>query len=241
MTEPLLSARGVVAGYAAADMILKGVDLDVHPGEVVAIIGPNGAGKSTLLKAIAGILTPSAGAITLDGAAIAGHPPREIAARGLAFVPQEQNVFPTMSVRENLEMGTWTFRRDRARVRSALESALAAAPLLARFAGRAAGELSGGQQRLLEIERALLCDPTLLLVDEPTVGLDPKTAAMIYRRLRALAVEQGRTILLVDQNIIAGTEIADHVYVIELGATKLGADKAEFDARYRNTIDEWLI
>jgi branched-chain amino acid transport system ATP-binding protein len=99
----------------------------------------------------------------------------------------------------------------------------------------------GGQQRLLEIERALLCDPTLLLVDEPTVGLDPKTAAMIYRRLRQLTAEQGRTVLLVDQNIIAGTEIADHVYVIELGATKLEADKAEFDARYRATIDEWLI
>jgi branched-chain amino acid transport system ATP-binding protein len=177
----------------------------------------------------------------LDGAEITGIVTHELVRRRIAYIAQRRNVFPHLSVRENLEIGTWSFRRDRARVRAALESALAAAPLLARFAGRAAGELSGGQQRLLEIERALLCDPTLLLVDEPTVGLDPKTAAIIYRRLRQLAAEQGRTVLLVDQNIIAGTEIADHVYVIELGATKLEADKAEFDARYRDTIDEWLI
>jgi ABC-type Mn2+/Zn2+ transport system ATPase subunit len=107
--------------------------------------------------------------------------------------------------------------------------------------GRPAGQLSGGQQRLLEIERALLPDPALLLVDEPTVGLDPKTAALIYRRLRALSAGQRRTVLMVDQNVIAGTEIADHVYVVELGATKLEASRAEFDARYRATIGEWLI
>jgi ABC-type branched-subunit amino acid transport system ATPase component len=126
-------------------------------------------------------------------------------------------------------------------VRTALDAAFSAAPILGRFSARAAGDLSGGQQRLLEIERALLSDPMLVLVDEPTVGLDPKTAAIIYGRLRQLSAEHGRTVLLVDQNIIAGTEIADHIYVVELGATKLTADKVEFDTKYRDTIDEWLI
>jgi branched-chain amino acid transport system ATP-binding protein len=126
-------------------------------------------------------------------------------------------------------------------MRTALDAAFSAAPLLARYSARAAGDLSGGQQRLLEIERALLSDPMLVLVDEPTVGLDPKTAAMIYGRLRQLSAEHARTVLLVDQNIMAGTAIADHIYVIELGATKLNADKAEFDTKYRDTIDEWLI
>jgi branched-chain amino acid transport system ATP-binding protein len=138
-------------------------------------------------------------------------------------------------------MGTWSFRRDRARAGRAIARVIDETPLFARFVTRPAGPLSGGQQRLLEIERALLPDPALLLVDEPTVGLDPKTAALIYRRLRQLSAEQGRTVLMVDQNVLAGTEIADHVYVIELGATKLEASRAEFDARYRATIGEWLI
>jgi branched-chain amino acid transport system ATP-binding protein len=237
----MLEVRDLHAGYVRDIDILRGLTLEAGTGRLTTVIGANGVGKSTLLKCIVGQLRPHAGRVVLDGAEITGIVTHELVRRRIAYIAQRRNVFPHLSVRENLEMGTWSFRRDRARVRTALESALAAAPLLARFAGRAAGELSGGQQRLLEIERALLCDPTLLLVDEPTVGLDPKTAAMIYRRLRQLAAEQGRTVLLVDQNIIAGTEIADHVYVIELGATKLEADKAEFDARYRDTIDEWLI
>ncbi|HEX5080156.1 MAG TPA: ATP-binding cassette domain-containing protein [Geminicoccaceae bacterium] len=237
----MLEIRDLHAGYVRDIDILRGLTLEAPTGRLTTVIGANGVGKSTLLKCVIGQVRPHAGHILCDGAEITGIATHWLVRRRIAYIAQRRNVFPHLSVRENLEMGAWSFRRDRARVHAALESALAAAPLLARFAGRAAGDLSGGQQRLLEIERALLCDPTLVLVDEPTVGLDPKTAAMIYRRLRQLSAEHGRTVLLVDQNIIAGTDIADQIYVIEMGATKLRADKAEFDVRYRDTIDEWLI
>jgi ABC-type branched-subunit amino acid transport system ATPase component len=237
----MLEVRDLHAGYVSDIDILRGLTLEAQTGRLTTVIGANGVGKSTLLKCIVGQLRPHAGRVVCDGAEITGIPTHQLVRRRIAYIAQRRNVFPHLTVRENLEMGTWSFRGDRARVRTALESALDAAPLLARFSRRAAGELSGGQQRLLEIERALLSDPMLLLVDEPTVGLDPRTAAMIYQRLRQLSAEHGRTVLLVDQNIIAGTEVADHIYVIELGATKLKADKAEFDTRYRDTIDEWLI
>ena len=138
-------------------------------------------------------------------------------------------------------MGAWTFRRDRRRVNAAIARALEEAPTLARFSNRRAGELSGGHQRLLEIERALLIDPKLLLVDEPTVGLDPKMADLIYARLRGLCVEQRRTLLVVDQNIMAGLNIADYVYVVELGANKLEGPRQEFLTKYRETIADWLF
>lgn len=237
----MLEVSDLRAGYVRDIDILRGLTLEVPTGSVTTVIGANGVGKSTLLKCIVGQLRPHAGRIVFDGRDITGIFTHQLVRHRIAYIAQRRNVFPHLTVRENLEMGTWSFRRDGARVQAALESALGAAPFLARFSSRAAGELSGGQQRLLEIERALLSDPMLLLVDEPTVGLDPRTAAMIYQRLRQLSSEEQRTVLLVDQNIIAGTEIADHVYVIELGATKLKADKAEFDARYRDTIDQWLI
>jgi ABC-type branched-subunit amino acid transport system ATPase component len=237
----MLEVRDLHAGYVSDIDILRGLTLEAQTGRLTTVIGANGVGKSTLLKCIVGQLRPHAGRVVCDGAEITGIATHQLVRRRIAYIAQRRNVFPHLTVRENLEMGTWSFRGDGARVRTALESALDAAPLLARFSRRAAGELSGGQQRLLEIERALLSDPMLLLVDEPTVGLDPRTAAMIYQRLRQLSAEHGRTVLLVDQNIIAGTEVADHIYVIELGATKLRADKAEFDHRYRDTIDEWLI
>jgi ABC-type branched-subunit amino acid transport system ATPase component len=229
------------AGYVRGIDILRGLSLIARAGQLTTVIGANGVGKSTLLKCIVGQLRPHVGRIACDGVELMGLATHRLARRGIAYIAQRRNLFPHLSVRENLEMGTWSFRRDRARAGRAVARALEEAPLLARFAGRPAGQLSGGQQRLLEIERALLPDPALLLVDEPTVGLDPKTATLIYRRLRALSAEQRRTVLVVDQNVIAGTEIADHVYVIELGATKLEASRAEFDARYRATIGEWLI
>jgi ABC-type branched-subunit amino acid transport system ATPase component len=237
----MLEVQDLHAGYVRDIDILRGLTLQARTGRLTTVIGANGVGKSTLLKCIAGQLRPHAGRIVCDGAEITGIATYQLVRRGIAYIAQRRNVFPHLTVRENLEMGTWSFRADRSRVRTALDAAFSAAPILGRFSARAAGDLSGGQQRLLEIERALLSDPMLVLVDEPTVGLDPKTAAIIYGRLRQLSAEHGRTVLLVDQNIIAGTEIADHIYVVELGATKLTADKVEFDTKYRDTIDEWLI
>jgi branched-chain amino acid transport system ATP-binding protein/neutral amino acid transport system ATP-binding protein len=204
LSEPLLSARGVVAGYAAADMILKGVDLDVYPGEVVAIIGPNGAGKSTLLKAIAGLLVPSAGSITLDGAAIAGRPPREIAARGVAFVPQEQNIFPTMSVRENLEMGGFIQPKETPR---RIEAIFARFPILAEKRRQAARTLSGGQRQILAMAMALMVEPRVLLLDEPSAGLSPVAAEALFDTIRGINTE-GTAIAMVEQNALEALSIA---------------------------------
>ncbi len=226
MTTPLLSARGVVAGYAAADMILKGVDLDVHPGEVVAIIGPNGAGKSTLLKAIAGILTPSAGSITLDGAAIAGHPPREIAALGLAFVPQEQNVFPTMSVRENLEMGGFIQPKETPR---RIEAIFARFPILAEKRRQAARTLSGGQRQMLAMAMALMVAPRVLLLDEPSAGLSPVAAEALFDTIRGINAE-GTAIAMVEQNALEALSIARRGVILVDGRNARVGDAATLAA-----------
>ncbi|GIX09189.1 ABC transporter ATP-binding protein [Elioraea sp.] len=225
-SAPLLSARGVVAGYAAADMILKGVDLDVHPGEVVAVIGPNGAGKSTLLKAIAGILVPSAGTITLAGAPIGGHPPREIAARGVAFVPQEQNVFPTMSVRENLEMGGFISPRETPR---RIEAIFARFPVLAEKRRQAARTLSGGQRQILAMAMALMVDPKVLLLDEPSAGLSPVAAEALFDTIRAINAE-GTAIAMVEQNALEALAIARRGVILVDGRNARTGDAAALAA-----------
>lgn len=204
MSGWLLEARGVVAGYAAADMILKGIDLTVAPHEVVAIIGPNGAGKSTLLKAIAGILKPSSGTIALDGEAIAGRPAREICAAGLAFVPQEANVFPTMSVRENLEMGGFVQPKE---TRSRIEAIFARFPILAEKRRQAARTLSGGQRQILAMAMALMVAPKLLLLDEPSAGLSPIAAEKLFDTIRSIHAE-GTAIAMVEQNALEALSIA---------------------------------
>jgi branched-chain amino acid transport system ATP-binding protein/neutral amino acid transport system ATP-binding protein len=210
MTGPLLEARGVVAGYAAADMILKGVDLVVAPHEVVAIIGPNGAGKSTLLKAIAGILTPSAGTITLSGSPIQGRPAREICASGLAFVPQEANVFPTMSVRENLEMGGFVQPRE---TRQRIEEIFVRFPILAEKRRQAARTLSGGQRQILAMAMALMVAPKLLLLDEPSAGLSPIAAEKLFDTIRGIHAE-GTAIAMVEQNALEALAIANRGVIL---------------------------
>jgi len=236
-----LIVENLYAGYAADIDILRALNLRARSGQLTTIIGANGVGKSTLLKCIIGQLHPHRGRILYQGHDITGSRTTRLVRRGIAYIAQRRNVFPQLTVRENLEMGCWIFRRDRARVARAIERAFAEAPVLAELRHRRAGELSGGQQRLLEIERALLTDPVLLLVDEPTVGLDPRMSAIIYRHLRRLSAEDGRTILMVDQNVIAGTGVADYIYVLELGTNKIEGTKAEFDTRYRDTIAEWLF
>lgn len=236
-----MQASDVYAGYEPGIDVLQGITVEARPGLLTTMIGANGAGKSTLLRCVIGRLRPHRGRIEYRGQDLTRMETHELVRLGLAFVAQRHMVFPELSVLENLEMGTWSFRRDRARGRRAIERAFERAPLLREFRDRPAGVLSGGQQRLLEIERALMSDPQLLLVDEPTVGLDPKTAHLIYEHLRDLVTREGRTVLMVDQNVIAGTAVADYVYVLELGRNRIACDKAEFDARYRATIAEWLI
>jgi branched-chain amino acid transport system ATP-binding protein len=208
--QPLLAVDGVVAGYSAADEVLKGVDLRVDAGEIVAILGPNGAGKSTLVKTIAGLLTPSRGAILLDGDAIAGHAPREISRAGVAYVPQEQNVFPTMSVRENLEMGGFIDPGDSAR---RIERAFERFPMLARRRRVQARSLSGGERQVLAMAMALMVDPKLLLLDEPSAGLSPIAAQHLFDDIVAIN-RGGISIAMVEQNAREALTVADRAYIL---------------------------
>jgi len=236
-----LKAENLYAGYVADINILSGLTVEARNGQLTTVIGANGVGKSTLLKCIVGQIRPHSGSVTYEGRDITGISTNQLVRLGIAYIAQRRNIFPHLSVRENLEMGAWIFRRDRTRVAEAIERALKAAPILREFHNRRAGDLSGGQQRILEIQRALITDPNLLLVDEPTVGLDPKMSGVIYDHLRQLTAEDGRSILMVDQNVIAGTEVADYIYVLELGTNKLEGTKADFDAKYRDTIADWLL
>ncbi|MDR7423630.1 MAG: ABC transporter ATP-binding protein [Armatimonadota bacterium] len=174
----LLTVHEIHAGYGKME-ILHGVSLDVRPGELVSVIGPNGAGKSTAFKTIVGLLEPKSGRVVFNGAEITGHPPYEVLRRGLAYVPQGRIVFPQMTVLENLEMGAY-IERDPARVREALERVYALFPILAERRHQKAGTMSGGEQQMVAIARALMTTPKLILLDEPSLGLSPKFVTLIF-------------------------------------------------------------
>jgi len=219
----LLVASNVVAGYGAQDEILKGVDLVVAEDEVVCIIGPNGAGKSTLLKAIAGLLRPKLGSVTLGGRPIAGLPAREISRLGLAYVPQEFNVFPTLSVRENLEIGGYIDRKAAAR---RIEGVLARFPVLAGKQRHAARTLSGGERQMLAVAMALMVEPTLLLLDEPSAGLSPLAAERLFDAIVEIH-KAGIAIAIVEQNANEALAISDRAYLLVDGKnSRTGAAKA---------------
>jgi len=205
-----LTVEGVVAGYSAADEVLKGVDLEVARGEIVSVIGPNGAGKSTLLKVIAGVLAPSRGHVRLGETAIEGRRPREISALGVAFVPQERNVFPTLSVRENLEMGGYLDPRG---ARRRIEATFARFPLLAERRRHAARTLSGGQRQILAMAMALMVEPSLLLLDEPSAGLAPMAAERLFETIGAIN-RDGVAIVMVEQNALEALAIAARGYIL---------------------------
>ncbi len=214
MTEGLV-AEGLVAGYGAADEILKGASLHVPPGCLVAIVGPNGAGKSTLLKVVAGLLRQKSGQVRFDGMEIAGLPPRARARAGIAFVPQEANVFPTMTVRENLEMGGFVAGRA---ALPRIEALFARFPMLAEKRRQAARTLSGGQRQVLAMAMALMVAPRLLLLDEPSAGLSPKAADALFEGIVAIHRE-GTGIAMVEQNAHEALQIADVGVVLVDGRT----------------------
>jgi branched-chain amino acid transport system ATP-binding protein len=222
----LLTAHGIVAGYSAADEILKGVDLEVGRGEIVGVIGPNGAGKSTLLKVIAGLLVPHQGTVTLGERPIHGLRPREISALGVAFVPQEQNVFPTMTVRENLEMGGY-LEPERARER--IEAIFGRFPQLAEKRRQAARTLSGGQRQILAMAMALMVEPVVLLLDEPSAGLAPLAAEQLFETIGAIH-RDGVAIVMVEQNALAALAVAQRAYVLVDGRTSRRGPAAELAA-----------
>jgi branched-chain amino acid transport system ATP-binding protein/neutral amino acid transport system ATP-binding protein len=206
----LLSVERVIAGYGPAEEILKGVDLEVEAGEIVGIVGPNGAGKSTLLKTVAGLLTPSQGSIRFDDRAIAGLAPGEISRLGIAYVPQEQNIFPTMSVRENLEMGGYI---DPKRVKAKIEAAFERFPMLAAKRRQAARTLSGGERQVLAMAMALMVEPKLLLLDEPSAGLSPVAAERLFETILAINAD-GVSIAMVEQNANEALAVASQAYIL---------------------------
>jgi ABC-type branched-subunit amino acid transport system ATPase component len=211
----LLQARAVYGGYGGAD-ILHGVDLDVAEGELVVIVGPNGAGKSTLLKAIFGLLRVREGSIRFAGAEIANLRPDQLVRRGLGFVPQERNVFPSMTVQENLEMGAFILGDD---ISARLERVYSTFPPLREKRSQAAGQLSGGQRQMVGIGRALMLEPRLLILDEPTAGLSPQFTDLIFDKVREIN-RNGVSIVMVEQNARSALMLADRGYVLTLGRNR---------------------
>jgi len=208
--------------------IIQGVDITVKKGSITTILGANGVGKSTTLKAVYGFLRPNSGDILIDGESILSYPTHERINLGLAYIPQQPGVFRWMSVEENLEVGAWTFRRDKKRIKLKLEENYARFPILRDKRRQLTGELSGGQQRMVEIARTLMTDPSVILVDEPTAGLAKLLSAEVYQMLVDLRDKDGLTILLVDQEIRQALRIADYVYVLELGRNKFEGPASEF-------------
>jgi branched-chain amino acid transport system ATP-binding protein len=239
ISAPRLHVANVVAGYTPGHPILRGVNLKAVPGRITVILGPNGAGKSTLLKAISGFLPPEEGTVRLGDAEIGALPPHRHIEHGIALLPQGRSVFPELSVIENIELGGWTMRSDRKRLREAVEAMLVRYPHLRPLQDRAAGSLSGGQQRAVEIARLLVPNPSVLLIDEPSVGLSPIVAHQVYQELLAFRNE-GRTILLVDQDVRAAIGVADYIYVLNSGRNDIEGDRAAFEGDLGAMVRGWL-
>jgi len=227
MTDTVLELRDLSVGYYRDLNILSDLNLIARRGQITTILGANGVGKSTALKAAFGFLRPFQGDVVLGGKSILDIPTHRRISEGLAYIPQQPGVFKDMTVEENLELGGWTFRRDRAQIKRKIEANYARFPILREKRKQATGELSGGQQRMVEIGRTLMAEPQMLLVDEPTAGLSKILAQEVYDMLTGLR-DEGLTILLVDQEIRHALKIADYVYVLELGRNKYEGPASDF-------------
>jgi branched-chain amino acid transport system ATP-binding protein len=236
-SAPVLSLANIESAYGQVRAV-RGVSLRVKPGEIVAVLGSNGAGKTTLLKTISGVLDPVRGKVTFKGADITASEPAAIVRMGLSHVPEGREVFPLLSVHENLLMGAYT-RKDRDRAARDLESVYAYFPVLHERRKQPAGLLSGGQQQMLAISRALMADPALILLDEPSLGLSPKLTKEIFEIVVRINRERGVTILLVEQNANMALNAADQGYIMENGRIVLEDSCARL--RQRDDIRKFYL
>jgi branched-chain amino acid transport system ATP-binding protein len=220
----MLEVRSVTAGYGAFTALWD-ASLSVAAGEVVAVVGPNGAGKTTLLRVISGLLPTRAGALVLDGAPLTGRPAHEVVARGIAHVPEGRRLFPALTVADNLKMGAY-LPAARRRFAESVERVYALFPVLAERRGQRAGSLSGGEQQMLAIGRALMSRPKLILLDEPSMGLAPVMVLRVFDLIRRVR-EEGYTILVVEQNVRQVLKIADRAYLLEVGRIRAEGRAAE--------------
>lgn len=224
----MLEVRNLHVGYYRDLNILRGVNITARSANITTVLGANGVGKSTLLKALYGFLTPNKGQVLLDGEDVTGVPTHELIDLGMSYIPQNTGIFRWMSVEENLMMGGWTFRRDKRRLKRELEKSYERFPALREKRRQNAGDLSGGQQRMIEVARTLMTDPKVILVDEPTAGLAKLLSQEVYQTLVTLSKEYKLTLVLVDQEIREALKIADYVYVLELGRNKFEGEVEEF-------------
>ena len=220
----MLELKDVYGGYGKIT-ILNGVSFSIPKGTITTVIGPNGAGKSTVFKAIFGLLDVHSGKVLLEGRDVTRRSPRQMIAEGVTYVPQGRNVVPQLSVYHNLELGGIT-APDKARVRDRIEAVMDQFPMLREFRDRKAVELSGGQQKQLEVARSLLLDPKLILIDEPSIGLSPNLVQEVFRTLTRLR-DEGVTILMVEQNAKAALAMSDYGLVLELGQTRMHDEAAK--------------
>jgi branched-chain amino acid transport system ATP-binding protein len=224
VSEAALVLDSVVAGYGGGD-VLRGVTFEVPANQITCVVGPNGAGKSTLMKVISGLLRPRAGTVTLNGETLAGKSPRQILKLGVVQVTQNHSLFKDMTVRENIDLGGYILS-DRAQVARRASAVLDLFPQVRQWAGKRAGELSGGEQRLVEFARALMLDPALILLDEPSMGLSPLVLKSVFDAARQMHAD-GATILLVEQNARAGLRLSHRGVVMENGTVRLAGTGRE--------------
>ena len=224
MAEKIIEFDRVVAGYSESLTILNETTLDVRKGEITLLIGPNGAGKSTVLKTLFGLLVPRSGEVRFEGRVINGRSQRALLADGIAFVPQGRNLFGSLSVRHNLELGGITL--PRAELPGRIEEVLARFPRIRERIDNQASTMSGGEQKQLEVGRALLLRPRVLLIDEPSIGLSPKLVVDVMTLLRQLA-EAGTTVLMVEQNVRTALKYSDRALVLEMGRLALDRPASE--------------
>ncbi len=229
MSENLLEIKDLDVSYGLV-RVLRDVQVSAGSEGVVTIVGPNGAGKTTLLKGIMNFVRPARGTIHFAGKQIVGVPTHDIVERGIAYVPQGQGVFPEMTTQENLEVGGYTVRRDREKTRELLENVYGIFPRLAERHWQKAGTLSGGERQMLAIGRALMAEPKLILLDEPSLGLSPIVLESVYNTIKEMK-NRGVSILLVEQNAAAALSVADFVYVLELGRVRASGTKKEILAQ----------